>query len=112
MHKNMYFQVGKIWLSQGRIEEIHGFAKSFNLECSPFKINHNRNSRLHSDICINCLSIGKQLGHAEKDCTNKKSRSKMTWGLSVTWAWQLPNVIKAKNVKNAKTLCLLKLSNQ
>ena len=93
---------GKItWEDQGRIDRIHRayaqkhvgsnksnwpklgehtrkpwFCKSFQTGmCASLK-DHETNGKLHRHICAFCLSMGKQLQHAEKDCIHKKNGSK------------------------------------
>ena len=48
------------------------FCKLFQSGTCTHKHDHDTNGRLHKHICAHCLSIGKQLNHAEKDCLVKK----------------------------------------
>ena len=48
------------------------FCKLFQSGMCTYKHDHEMNGRLHKHICAHCLSTGKQLNHAEKDCLIKK----------------------------------------
>ena len=74
-------------------KESNGFAKIFNL-VYVFQKDHDSNCMLHRHICAYCLSMGKQLGHAEKDLPTREVCQKTTQGLPVIRAGQPENVVK------------------
>ena len=47
------------------------FCKNFQTNSCSFQKDHESNGRLQRHICAFCLTQGKQLGHAEKNCHNK-----------------------------------------
>ena len=47
------------------------FCKNFQNNTCSFQKDHESNGRLQRHICAFCLTQGKQLGHAEKNCQNK-----------------------------------------
>ena len=66
------------WAKSGELNRKPWFCKNYqNGSCSHSK-DHEMNGRTHKHICAFCLSLGKQLMHAEKDCVNKKHNEVMT----------------------------------
>ena len=63
------------WVRAGECVRKSYFCKKIQSGICVYKKDHDSNGRLHRHFGAYCLSVGKQLGHAEKDCTNKK-----TWG--------------------------------
>ena len=64
------------WQKLGEHTRKPWFCKHFQTGmCASLK-DHETNGKLHRHICAFCLSMGKQLQHAEKDCIHKKSSSK------------------------------------
>ena len=64
------------WVKPNETSKKPWFCKSFQSGICGFQKDHESNGRLHRHICAYCLSTGKQLGHAEKDCAHKKNASK------------------------------------
>ena len=76
---------------------------------------HETNGRLHRHISAFCITMGKQLQHAEKDCIHKKNGSKTSKGLSVTRCGQCnKNQVKMlqQNVSNSKLKKMSECGNQ
>ena len=68
------------WQKTGEQTRKPWFCKNFQTGiCSSGK-DHETNGKLHRHICAFCLSMGKQLQHAEKDCIHKKGSSKNELG--------------------------------
>ena len=64
------------WVKTGDAAKKPWFFKNFQSgTCTHIK-DHETNGKLHKHICAFCLSVGKQLGHPEKDCLQKKSLAK------------------------------------
>ena len=47
------------------------FCKNFQTNTCTHQRDHESNGKWHRHICMFCLSLGKQLPHAEKNCQNK-----------------------------------------
>ena len=60
------------WTKLGEHARKPWFYKNFQTGMHAFVKDHETNGKLHRHICPFCLSIGKQLQHAEKDCIHKK----------------------------------------
>ena len=88
------------WAKSSETGRKPWFCKSFQCGICVFQKDHDSNGKLHKHICAYCLSTGKQLGHAEKDCAHKKNTSKMTRGLPVIRAGQPKNVVRPRCEQN------------
>ena len=92
-------ELGKVdWGDQDwidRISRAYTLKKKFNLAYVCFKKTMIQMVGC-TDIFVHTVcSMGKQLGHAGKDCTNKRNASKMTQGLPVIRIGQPENIVKA-----------------
>ena len=52
------------------------FCKAFQAGTCNYNKDHDQNGKLQRHICAHCLSNGKTLNHAEKDCFAKRNMSK------------------------------------
>ena len=66
-------QIGQNWV---KITKKPWFCKQFQHGLCSHSKDHDTNGRTHKHICAFCLSNEKQLGHGEKDCTQKKAIAK------------------------------------
>ena len=83
------------WVKSSETNRKPWFCKNFQFGICVFQKDHDSYGRLHRHICAYCLSMGKQLGHVGKDCTNKRNASQMTKGLPVIGIGQPENIVKA-----------------
>ena len=64
------------WVKTSDVAKKPWFCKSFQSGTCTHSKDHEMNGKLHKHICAFCLGIGKQIGHPEKDCLQKKSLAK------------------------------------
>ena len=64
------------WVKTSDVAKKPWFCKSFRSGTCTHNKDLETNGKLHKHICAFCLGIGKQLGHPEKDCLQKKSLAK------------------------------------
>ena len=64
------------WHKSNNVSRKPWFCKSYQSGNCTHSRDHESNGKMHKHICAYCLSMGKQLGHPEKECNQKKSVTK------------------------------------
>ena len=59
-----------------RADKKPWFCKNYQTNSCHYQKDHEVNGRLNRHICAFCLTLGKQLGHSEKNCNNKTNNPK------------------------------------
>ena len=65
-----------VWSRTSEPSRKPWFCKGYQSGNCTHSKDHESNGKLQKHICMFCLSIGKQLGHPEKDCIQKKNVAK------------------------------------
>ena len=64
------------WQRSSEANRKPWFCKNYQSGNCTHNKDHESNGRVQRHICAFCLSLGKQLGHLEKECSSKKNVTK------------------------------------
>ena len=87
VHAQKHFPSSK--QNWGRADKKHWICKSFQSNSYFHQKYHEVNGHLNRHVCAFCLTLGKQLGHSEKNCMTKNYYSKKQTQLFIARMGQL-----------------------